>query len=188
MYDIGAGAGRLYEAAVRAGYAYSACDVSAALVARFRTMHPGADIHWTDGRSLPWRTGSGDVGLLTYHVLEAIIGRRNRLRTLLEVRRVLRQGAVLYVSHHVAMRYRPRQQLRSFFGGLGLEEYGDISITGSSGAGDHALSSYRTHIISALECGWLARVSGFAVQDRWPFDASSERSARCAIMERWSAV
>ncbi|NQD90090.1 class I SAM-dependent methyltransferase [Paenarthrobacter sp. CM16] len=187
VVDIGCGAGRLYEPILEAGANYSGSDIASGQTSLFKMRHPEADVVVADACNLPWEDAYADVAVLSFHVIEAILPRERRLAALREVRRVLRDEGLLFVSHHVRRRYRPVEQITYFLRNIGRAEFGDLCITGNAATGGITLDGYRTHIPSAWELSKLAKKTGFKRQDRWSFSHSTSHRLSRDLLEQWSA-
>ncbi|MFE6910872.1 class I SAM-dependent methyltransferase [Streptomyces erythrochromogenes] len=190
--DVGAGAGRLCPALLAAGWTYRAADPSAVQIARLLRDQPGAEAVVADGAGLPWADGSAELALLAFHVIEAIHPHARRLATLREVRRVLKPGGVLLLSHHRRWRYHPVGQIRHWMAaGRSGAEFGDLVLRGSTRTGGVRVGSLPMHIPSASELRSLARACGFRPVRSLPLKAAEGWPRPLLardVLRQWEAV
>jgi ubiquinone/menaquinone biosynthesis C-methylase UbiE len=187
VVDIGCGSGRLYESVLATGAQYRGSDIAPGQIDAFRIRHPEADVSVADACHLPWEDSSADIAMLSFHVIEAILPRGRRLDALREARRVLRDGGLLFISHHIRKNYRLHEQVTYFLQNLGQVEFGDLRITGAASKGDIRLDSYLTHIPSSRELQNMADTAGFERQESWHFSSSSRVRRPKAVLEQWVA-
>jgi SAM-dependent methyltransferase len=112
ILDYGCGYGRTMAELTAAGFtSVAGADVSAALLSRGRTLHPGLRFdHIPSPPSVPYEPATLDAVLL-FAVLTCVPSDQDQQALIAEVRRVLRPGGLLYVSdllrHGDASRYSP---------------------------------------------------------------------------------
>jgi SAM-dependent methyltransferase len=100
VLDIGVGTGRTAIYLAPLARRYQAIDYSPAMVRQFEHDLPGVPIELADMRDLSRFPGAGfDFVLASNNVIDAV-GHEDRLRTLREMRRVLRPGGILMFSSH----------------------------------------------------------------------------------------
>lgn len=99
---IGCGAGRESFALDALGYQVSGVDVAPSLVEAARARDTGGrcDFQVVDGASLPFSEASFDAATLWSQVIAYVPTRRERVRFLAEVARVVRPGGPISLSAH----------------------------------------------------------------------------------------
>lgn len=98
VLDFGCGYGRTLEELGRAGYGHlTGADVSSGMLRQCRSRLPLARLVQCGGRCVPVRTGSADLVLLIA-VLTCITNDEEQRKLIVEVRRILRPGGILYVG------------------------------------------------------------------------------------------
>jgi len=98
ILDYGCGYGRTLAELSQAGFQnLVGADFSPAMLARAQTAVPQASLVRNDGHSLPFKDDCFDAVLL-FAVLTCIPDNREQRQLLVEVKRVLRPGGLLYVS------------------------------------------------------------------------------------------
>lgn len=106
ILDFGCGYGRIMAELERAGYtALTGLDFSETLVARGRAENPGLDLIAYPGGPLPHADDAFDAALMM-GVFTCMAETRMQAATLLELKRVLRPGGVLYVCDFLLNRDR----------------------------------------------------------------------------------
>ncbi|MFJ4893069.1 class I SAM-dependent methyltransferase [Streptomyces sp. NPDC088788] len=190
--DVGAGAGRLCPTLRAAGWTYRAADPSAVQIERLLLDQPDAEAVVADGSDLPWAEGSAELALLAFHVLEAIRPRARRLATLREVRRILKPGGVLLLSHHRRWRYHPAKQVCHWIaGGRGGADFGDLVLRGRTSTGGVRVDHLPMHILGGAELRVMARACGFRPVGWVPLKAADGRLTRLLardVLCRWEAL
>lgn len=100
VLDIGVGPGRTTAYLAPLAKRYQAIDYSSVMVARFRQTFPHVALALADMAEMGiFENASFDFVLAADNVLDAV-GHAERLRTLQEIRRVLRPGGTLVFSSH----------------------------------------------------------------------------------------
>ena len=98
ILDFGCGYGRLCSTLRDNGYGrVTGIDSSRAMVERGKREHPDLNLNVVEGDGLSFADGRFDAVLL-FSVLTCIPGRTEQERTLAEIRRVLGEDGVLYIS------------------------------------------------------------------------------------------
>ncbi|WP_285906715.1 class I SAM-dependent methyltransferase [Pseudodesulfovibrio pelocollis] len=124
VLDFGCGYGRTLAELAGAGYtALTGIDFSETLVERGRAEHPGLDLVAYPGGPLPFEENAFDAALML-GVFTCIIETRAQAEALLELKRVLRPGGLLYVNDFLLN--RDRRNLDRYK--LGQEKYGIYGI------------------------------------------------------------
>lgn len=100
VLDLGVGAGRTTRYVAPLAARYVAADYSPVMVEHMRRRRPEVDVRLLDMRDLhDFGDASFDVVLAVCNLLDAV-SHEDRLRTLAEIRRVLREGGLLLFSSH----------------------------------------------------------------------------------------
>jgi SAM-dependent methyltransferase len=124
VLDFGCGYGRVMVELDRAGYAaLTGIDFSEPLVARGRAENPGLDLNAYPGGPLPYADDTFDAALMMA-VFTCMTETRMQAQALLELKRVLRPGGVLYVCDFLLN--RDRRNLDRYQ--VGQEKYGIYGI------------------------------------------------------------
>ena len=98
ILDFGCGYGRTLAELAAAGYAgLTGLDFSQSLVERGKDEHPGLDLIAYPGGPLPFEDNAFDAAVML-GVFTCMSETKTQAETLLEIRRVLRPGGVLYVN------------------------------------------------------------------------------------------
>ncbi|WKX69692.1 bifunctional 2-polyprenyl-6-hydroxyphenol methylase/3-demethylubiquinol 3-O-methyltransferase UbiG [Streptomyces sp. XD-27] len=98
ILDYGCGYGRLVAELADLGYGdVEGVDLSAALVARGRSMRPELRLSAVEGLPLPFPDGSFDAALL-FAVLTCVPEEETQAATVAELARLVRPGGALYLS------------------------------------------------------------------------------------------
>lgn len=101
VLDLGVGTGRTTGELRDVSSGYVGIDLSPAMVARARLLHPTADLRVGDAADLgELDTASFDLVLFSYHGIDYLHPDDSRHRCLGEVARVLRPGGVFIASRH----------------------------------------------------------------------------------------
>src|SRR3989344_14796 len=105
VLDIGCGTGRTTIPLYQLGYEVTGLDITPKMIqtAREIAVQYGHDIPYRSGDAtkLDFADGSFDNALFSNNGITQISGRKNRLRALTEVRRVLKPRGVFFFSTHV---------------------------------------------------------------------------------------
>ncbi|WFS62491.1 class I SAM-dependent methyltransferase [Pseudodesulfovibrio thermohalotolerans] len=124
ILDFGCGYGRVMAQLAEAGYtALTGIDFSEPLVRRGREEHPGLDLAAYPGGPLPYADNSFDAAVMLA-VFTCMPDTAAQAGALLELKRVLRPGGVLYVNDFLLN--RDRRNLDRYQ--LGQEKYGIYGI------------------------------------------------------------
>lgn len=98
ILDFGCGYGRTLAELSDAGYAaLTGLDFSQSLVERGRAEHPGLDLIAYPGGQLPFPDNSFDAAVML-GVFTCMAETKTQAEALMEIRRVLRPGGVLYIN------------------------------------------------------------------------------------------
>ena len=98
ILEFGCGYGRTLAELAAAGYAgLTGLDFSQSLVERGKDEHPGLDLIAYPGGPLPFEDNAFDAAVML-GVFTCMSETKTQAETLLEIRRVLRPGGVLYVN------------------------------------------------------------------------------------------
>ncbi|MEF2230413.1 MAG: class I SAM-dependent methyltransferase [Pseudodesulfovibrio sp.] len=142
ILDFGCGYGRTLAQLRAAGYRnLTGIDFSETLIERGKAEHPGLDLHAFPGGKLPFADNSFDAALLIA-VLTCMPETRAQTETLLEIKRVLVPGGLLYVNDFLLN--RDRRNLDRYK--LGQEKYGIYGIFDVSDGG-----ALRHHDVNHLQ-------------------------------------
>lgn len=99
VLDIGAGTGRYTSALMAEGYRVKAIELVRRNIEVFLKREPTADVVQGDARNMPYiPTGTSDVTLLLgplYH----LIGDEEKLKALMEAKRVTKSGGIIFVAY-----------------------------------------------------------------------------------------
>jgi ubiquinone/menaquinone biosynthesis C-methylase UbiE len=124
ILDFGCGYGRTLAELAEAGYAdLTGLDFSEPLIERGRAEHPDLNLIAYPGGRLPFDDNSFDAALML-GVFTCIIETREQAETLLELKRVLKPGGLLYVNDFLLN--RDKRNLDRYM--LGQEKYGIYGI------------------------------------------------------------
>lgn len=124
VLDFGCGYGRTLAELAGEGYtALTGIDFSETLIERGREEHPGLDLIAYPGGPLPFDDDSFDAALML-GVFTCIIETRAQAEALLELKRVLRPGGLLYVNDFLLN--RDRRNLDRYM--AGKEKYGVYGV------------------------------------------------------------
>jgi SAM-dependent methyltransferase len=124
VLDFGCGYGRTLAELARAGYTnLTGIDFSEPLIERGRAESPGLDLLAYPGGPLPFDDNAFDAALML-GVFTCIIETKAQALALIELKRVLRPGGVLYVNDFLLN--RDKRNLDRYM--LGQEKYGIYGI------------------------------------------------------------
>jgi SAM-dependent methyltransferase len=124
VLDFGCGYGRTLAELAGEGYtALTGIDFSETLIERGRAEHPGLDLIAYPGGPLPFDDDSFDA-VMMLAVFTCIIETRAQAEALLELKRVLRPGGLLYVNDFLLN--RDRRNLDRYM--AGKEKYGVYGV------------------------------------------------------------
>jgi len=124
VLDFGCGYGRTLAELAGAGFTgLTGIDFSETLIERGRTEHPDLDLTAYPGGPLPFGDNVFDAALML-GVFTCIIETRAQAQALLELKRVLRPGGLLYVNDFLLN--RDRRNLDRYK--LGHEKYGVYGV------------------------------------------------------------
>ncbi len=124
VLDYGCGYGRTVAELAEAGYAdVTGIDFSESLINRGKAEHPALDLRAYAGGPLPFEDGSFDAALLLA-VLTCIPETKHQAETLLELKRVLKPGGMLYINDFLLN--RDKRNLDRYK--LGQDKYGLYGI------------------------------------------------------------
>ncbi|MUM77107.1 methyltransferase domain-containing protein [Pseudodesulfovibrio sp. F-1] len=124
VLDFGCGYGRTLAELAAAGYTgLTGIDFSEPLIERGRAEHPGLDLVAYPGGPLPFGDNVFDAAMML-GVFTCIVETRAQAEALLELKRVLRPGGLLYVNDFLLN--RDRRNLDRYK--IGHEKYGIYGI------------------------------------------------------------
>ncbi len=124
ILDFGCGYGRTLAELAEAGYDdLTGLDFSEPLIERGRAEHPDLNLIAYPGGRLPFDDNTFDAALML-GVFTCIIETREQAETLLELKRVLKPGGLLYVNDFLLN--RDKRNLDRYM--LGQEKYGIYGI------------------------------------------------------------
>lgn len=146
VLDFGCGYGRTLAELRDAGYKrLTGIDFAPALIERGRREHPDLDLTAYPGGPLPYPDNAFDAALMLA-VLTCMPETRTQAEALIELRRVLRPGGILYINDFLLN--RDRRNLDRY--GQGKEKYG---IYGIFDSGDGGILRHHDHNhMEALFC------------------------------------
>lgn len=131
ILDFGCGYGRIMAELAKAGYTdLTGIDFSAPLVERGRAEHPELDLTAYPGGPLPYGDDIFDAAVMLA-VFTCMLETRAQAEALLELRRVLKPGGLLYVNDFLLN--RDRRNLDRYQ--LGQEKYGLYGVFDVSDGG-----------------------------------------------------
>lgn len=131
--DIGCGSGRLHVALHSPGLV--GVDFSTVQLEAYKQLYPDACLAVGSATRLPFASGSFNTVVMSYHLIESILPREQRLSALSEARRVMAGAdARLILTRHIARAYRLRAQIADRLAGR-VAEFGDFVGRGVSRAG-----------------------------------------------------
>lgn len=124
ILDFGCGYGRTLTELASEGYTHlTGIDFSQPLIERGKAEQPGLDLTAYSGGPLPYEDDSFDAALML-GVFTCMIETKMQAETLIELRRVLKRGGVLYINDFLLN--RDRRNLDRYK--LGQEKYGVYGI------------------------------------------------------------
>lgn len=124
ILDFGCGYGRTMAELADAGYGdLLGVDFSETLIERGRTEHPGLDLSLYPGGQLPFDDNSFDAAIML-GVLTCMMETKVQAQSLIEIKRVIRPGGLLYVNDFLLN--RDKRNLDRYK--LGKDKYGVYGI------------------------------------------------------------
>ncbi|SOB59322.1 Methyltransferase type 11 [Pseudodesulfovibrio profundus] len=131
VLDYGCGYGRTLAELADAGYTdLTGIDFSEPLVQRGKEERPDLDLTVFPGGPLPYETDSFDAALML-GVFTCIVDTKTQAETLIELKRVLRPGGVLYVNDFLLN--RDKRNLDRY--AIGKEKYGIYGVFDTADGG-----------------------------------------------------
>jgi len=129
ILDFGCGYGRTLEQLTQEGFLHlSGCDISPAMIALARDKVPSSELKVNEAGHIPFADNTFDAVLLVA-VLTSVTGNDEQLQLMSEIRRVLKDGGILYVGDFLLnsdernlLRYREGAELFGTYGIFSLPE------------------------------------------------------------------
>lgn len=188
VVDIGCGSGRFARQIHDLKCVYIGVDLEQTQLREFRAAIPHVCVVRADASRLPLRSGTVDVALLLFHVIEAVEGAASQESLLREAARVLRPGGSLFVSRHLRWRYRPGAVLHNLLRNRTTAPLGTVLLSGAPQTADGvAFDNLRQYIGSTQTLHRAARRCGFEYIGARPTGFRQLASVQLvvAVLEEW---